>query len=108
MEPERILETSTNDDGELFFLIKWKNCVDEDLVPAKEVNLKIPQLAIKFFEERLAFIDNHTEDEEEIERRRLVIWFNLLHDIKFDIDFQLVIDWIEPNFSFTFLHNLRE
>jgi len=73
LEPERILETSTNDDGELFFLIKWKNCVDEDLVPAKEVNLKIPQLAIKFFEERLTFIDNHTEDEEEIERRRLVI-----------------------------------
>jgi len=73
LEPERILKTSSNDNGEPCFLIKWKNCEDEDLVPAKEVNIKIPQLVIKFYEERFTFIDKHIEEEEESDRKRLVI-----------------------------------
>ena len=35
LEPDRILKSSSNNNGELCYLIKWKNCEDVDLVPAK-------------------------------------------------------------------------
>ena len=50
LEPETILG-ATNETGEILFLVKWKNCKETDFVRAKEANVKIPELVIKFYED---------------------------------------------------------
>ena len=45
MKPDKIIG-ATNEPGDLFFLIKWQGSEEADLVPAKEANLKIPQVII--------------------------------------------------------------
>jgi len=57
LEPDHIVG-ATEEDGKLMFLIAWKNSVDgeADLLEASEIYEKCPQLAIKFFEERLVYV----------------------------------------------------
>ncbi|KAJ8895791.1 hypothetical protein PR048_001129 [Dryococelus australis] len=54
LKPECIVGATKND-GKLFFLMKWLNCEDVDMVAADEAKVVCPDIVIKFYEDRLSW-----------------------------------------------------
>ena len=48
---------ATFETGKIFFSVKWKDSDLTDIVTASEANLRIPQLVIQFYEERVDWGD---------------------------------------------------
>ena len=55
------------DPEKLLFLVKWKGTEDKDFVDAKEAKMRIPQVVIEFYEEKLNWFNEPADSEDEAE-----------------------------------------
>lgn len=56
LEPEKIIG-ATSHDGQVMYLIKWKNMNKADLISSKIAKIACPQIVLAFLEERLKWDD---------------------------------------------------
>ncbi|CAL8291027.1 unnamed protein product [Merluccius merluccius] len=54
LEPECVIG-STDKNGELMFLVKWKDSGDVALLPAREASARCPQAVVDFYERKLTW-----------------------------------------------------
>jgi len=52
LEPESIIG-ATDASGELMFLMKWVGCEEADLVPARQINIRSPDIVISYYEKKI-------------------------------------------------------
>ncbi|KAM8716984.1 hypothetical protein ACLKA7_003797 [Drosophila subpalustris] len=60
LEAEKILGASDNN-GRLTFLIQFKGVDQAEMVPSTVANIKIPQMVIRFYEERLSWYSDNED-----------------------------------------------
>ena len=48
----------------MFFLVKWKGANDADFVDSREVKMKIPQVVLDFYEEKLNWFNDAEGNDE--------------------------------------------
>ena len=56
LSPEKIIGASKAD-GELKLLMKWRDSDHPELVSAKEANRNCPQIVIRFYQDRIHWVD---------------------------------------------------
>ena len=56
-----------NEQEKLFFLIKWKGTEETDFVESREAKMKVPQIVIEFYEEKLNWFNDPNDSQEDEE-----------------------------------------